>query len=54
MTSMRGSRTQRRSRNMSQPTPMPHRISPQMMAANMPAAWLNEKTLRLTAATAKR
>ena len=54
MTSMRGSRTQRRKRSISQPTPMPQRISPPMIAANMPAAWLNEYALTPTAATAKR
>ena len=41
---MRGSATQRRSRSISQPTPMPQRISPTTMEANNPDAWLKEKT----------
>ena len=54
MISMRGSCTQRRKRSISQPTPMPQRISPQMMATKVPAASLNENALTPTAATAKR
>ena len=49
-----GSLTHRRNRSITQPTPMPHRISPTKMAANVPAASPSENTPRLTAATAKR
>jgi hypothetical protein len=54
MISMRGSRTQRRNRSISQPTPMPHKISLTMMAANTLAAWPSENAVVLTAATANR
>jgi hypothetical protein len=43
---MCGSRTQRRKRKISQPTPMPQTISPATMAANVAAASPKEKTPR--------
>ena len=45
--STRGSRTQRRNRSMSQPTPMPHSTSPHTMAANVPAVFLGEAVTRV-------
>ena len=52
--SIRGSFTHRLNRNISQPTPRPHKISPVTMATNIPAACPNEKMPTLMATRAKR
>ena len=54
MISMRGSRTQRRSRSRAQPTASPQRISPTVITAKVAIALPSENTPMLTAATAKR